>query len=400
MLALLVWLIAAAAPAAQTADQIAALASSGNLRAARRALEAASARSQDPGLQFVSVCLDLEQSRLASASSMLERLRTRAPHNLEVTLLAHLVEERTRSPSDPWTAVAARAWKAAGRPTPGENPILRDVDSVAALPRTLSQQGDSSDRFLVQFAESTDAKASPLADAAIRGLQSPAWRDTSRLVATQVLLRQGASEREAAAALETVSRLSQAHPEDGYLAASAVLRGTDETQPLTLPELLALEDALGRSEFGLPIRSLFVEFRSAYVSVLPVASAAARAFSATIAALPLETHVLLSRRASATTQPTARARAAMLLLRAGSRLQHRPSFLERAIGLGLESKAMMLEGKEDAALRVGERRKELAAFMEQSHRFWRFVLPIASLRAEHSERAATNEVELAEEMTR
>jgi hypothetical protein len=331
---------------------------------------------------------------------MLERLRAVAPRNPEVTLLAHLVEERTRSPSDRWTAVAARAWRAAGRPAPGDNPLLREVENGIALPRTLSQRGDSSHRFLVEFAESSDAKLSRLVDGAVRGLQSPAWHDTTRLVATQVLLRGGASERGAVTALETVSRLSQAHPEDGYLAASAVLLGTDENQPLAPPDLLALEDALGRSEFGLPIRSLFVEFRRAYTPALPVASAAARAFSATIAALPLETHVLLSRRASATTEPAARARATMLLSRAGSRLQKRPSFLERAIGLGLESKAMMLEGKEDAALRVKERRKELEAFMEQGQRFWRFVLPIASLRAEHSERAATNEVELAEEMTR
>jgi hypothetical protein len=70
------------------------------------------------------------------------------------------------------------------------------------------------------------------------------------------------------------------------------------------------------------------------------------------------------------------------------------------IGLDLERKANLLDGKQDAALRIKERRNQLEALMERSQQFWRFVWPIASLQVEHFEGVATNELELAEQMTR
>jgi hypothetical protein len=318
---MLISLAGVAGSAVGPADRAAALASSGDLRAARHALavEAPSSSSESPALQFVSVCLDLEESRLDSASSTLGRLRALAPRSPEVIILAHLVEERKRSPSDRWIDVAARAWRAAGRPMPGANPLLRELADGTASSRSTPRERDSSKRFLIEFAGSSDAELSRLVGDATDGLQSSSWRDAARLVATQVLLRGGSSKRGVARALDAVSRLSQAHPEDGYLAASAVLLGTDGPQPLSPSELTALEHALGRAEFGLPIRSLFVAFRDAHLPRLPAASAAARAFSAAIGALPLQTHVLLSRRAAATTEPAARTRAALVLLRAGSR---------------------------------------------------------------------------------
>ncbi len=176
-----------------------------------------------------------------------------------------------------------------------------------------------------------------------------------------------------------------------------VVAGTDPHAPLTDSELIRLEDALRRRTFGLPIRPLFVAFQAAYQRV-DRGQAASKAFSEMTAALPPDTHLLLSRRAGVTDDPALRFRAAEVLGLAGLRLQSGPSFLERMIGLSLEARAAELRSNAAQAQAVRVKRERLNKLMEDGSAFWRYAWPIASLGRDHLERNSVEEVRYAEAM--
>jgi hypothetical protein len=178
-----------------------------------------------------------------------------------------------------------------------------------------------------------------------------------------------------------------------------VLLRSDAQVPLTGPDLASLEEALKRKTFALPIRALYDAFEAAYEQVDP-GQAQSRAFFETTGALPLEIHLALSRRAAATTDPALRDRAAAVLTAAGSRLETGATFLDRMIGLSLQTKGAELRGDVSAMAAVGKRRAHLSDLMSKGSAFWQYQWPIASLWRDHFVRNITDEVGYHELMSR
>ena len=398
LLALFVLLLGAGG-ASRVADRAAVLAARGDTEEARGLLFAAKGSQDDPSALFVRACLELEEGRPDSASAIAVRLRSMKPEAPELLVLSKLIEERKRAPADRWTDAAAGAWKAAGRPPPGAKQLLNQIDVQRPIdPAALTRLRGTLDGFLVAFGES---EHSNLVDAAMEVSKARDLPAGAQLVAVHVLLDakvlDPSDDRRRSAGWDLLSRLSRTEPDDGYIALALVVAGTDPHAPLTDSELIRLEDALRRRTFGLPIRPLFVAFQAAYQRV-DRGQAASKAFSEMTAALPLDTHLLLSRRAGVTDDPALRFRAAEVLGLAGSRLQSGPSFLERMIGLSLEARAAELRSNAAQAQAVRVKRERLNKLMEDGSAFWRYAWPIASLGRDHLERNSVEEVRYAEAM--
>jgi hypothetical protein len=200
------------------------------------------------------------------------------------------------------------------------------------------------------------------------------------------------------AGLQLLNRIVHKHPENGYLAAGVPLLGSDVGAPLTQPELAILDEATKRPRFELPIRPLFESFEAAYEQVDP-GQAYPRAFSETAGAVPLGIHLTLSQRAAATSDPGLRSSAAAVLIAAGSRLEAGATFLERMIGLSLQTKGAELGGDRTAMEAVKNRREHLKSLMATGNAFWAHPLPIPSLLKDHFDRNTADEVRYYEAMT-
>jgi len=332
--ALAVLFIVTAATKTEVANRAAVLAARGDRAAARRLAEPLVASSNAAAL-LVLACIELEEGHFEAASRLAGRLASLKPDAPEVVVLIKLIEERTRTPTDRWTDVAARAWRTAGRPQPTGNPILKPIDVQRPIDQaTIARLTDTGDQFLLAFGEARTGSAG-LVDAALAQADTGEHPTGVHLVALSVLLDGKLSDdkrsRARSAAIQLLHRIVRTHPENGYLAAGIPLFGSDIRAPLTQPELAILEDATKRPRFELPMRPLFASFRAAYEQVDP-GQAHARAFSETAGAIPLEIHVTLSKRAEATSEPALRSRVAAVLTAAGSRMEAGATFLERMIG--------------------------------------------------------------------
>jgi hypothetical protein len=393
-LTLITSIILAASSGAPTAEAAAVLAARGETTEARRMLGPLMSPAPNSAALFVMVCVELEEGHIDAATEAMARLAAMEPKRPEVQVLDRIVEERRRAPRDRWTDVAARAWKAAGRPQSGEKPLIAPIEVERPLDASaIARLKESSDRFLLETAKA-DRKAD-LVDAAIAEGRADNQRVAVQLVALHVLrdpnLQELRRSQARAAALDLLTRMAKAHPEDGYLAVGEALGDLDPAAPLSEHEISRLEEAVKKAEFGLPMRPLFVAFRDALNRVDP-GQAHALAFSQAVWSLPLEFHATLSRRVSATTDPTLSRRAAAVLAAVGSRFGARPSSLERSVGVAMEEKAAKLRGDAAGATAAAEKRRALQAVMSVAGGFSSYPWAIASLMRDQFERNSVDEV--------
>ena len=382
-------------------DRAAAVAARGESAEARHLLERLVTSSNPPAL-FVLACIELEEHRFESASRLAQRLSSLRPGAPEAVVLARLIEERKRAQDDRWTDVAARAWSASGRPAGAAKPLLGEIDSQRPIAQAaLARAHRPGDRLLLEFGRDQKGPAD-LFEAALAEASAAERPVGVQLVAMHLLLDGGMPEKERlrarSAALDLLARIARVHAEDGYLSSGVVLLRSDARAPLTGSDLATLEEAVKRKTFALPIRPLYDAFEAAYEQVDP-GQAQSRAFSETSRALPLEIHVALSRRAAATADSALRDRAAAVLTVAGSRLEEGATFLERMIGLSLETKGAELRGDSSAIAAAGKRRAYLSDLMSNGRAFWLYQWPIASLWRDHFVRNTTDEVRYHELMS-
>ena len=85
---------------------------------------------------------------------------------------------------------------------------------------------------------------------------------------------------------------------------------------------------------------------------------------------------------------------------AGSRLEAGATFLERMIGLSLQTKGAEIRGDASAMATVGMKRAYLTELMSKGRAFWQYQWPIASLWRDHFVRNITDEVRYHELMSR
>jgi len=291
--------------------------------------------------------------------------------------------------------VATRAWNGAGRPGGAPEPILRRIEIQRPIEdAVIARLRGTSNGFLLAFGEAHDRGYKDIVDSALTEAEAIERPLSVQLVALRVLLDAELPESKRAqlrsAAVQLVDRIARAYPHDGYLAAGALLCRSDRDAPLTDPELLTLDQATKRLTFELPFRVLFESFRAAYELVDP-GQVPSRALSEASSALPLETHVTLSRRAMATTDSVLRRRAADVLIAAGSRLDAGPTLLDRMIGLFLQTKGAELRGDVRLIEAVNARRNQLKALMAAGTAFWAHPWPIHSLLKDHIDRTSTDE---------
>jgi len=383
-------------------DRAATLAARGETAEARQLLEHL-VPSSNPAALFVLACIELEEHRFESATRLAQRLASLKPGAPEAVVLAKLIEERKRAPDDRWTDVAARAWSASGRPTPAAKPLLGTIDSHRPIDRAaLARAQRPGDRLLLEFGRDQEG-SSDLIEAALAEANAAERPLGVHLVAMHVLLDEAVPQEKRllarGAALDLLARVARSHPEDCYLSSGVVLLRSDAQAPLTGPDLASLEEALRRKTFALPIRPLYDAFEAAYEQV-DSASAQSRAFFETTRALPLEIHLALSRRAAATADPALRDRAAAVLTVAGTRLEAGATFLDRMIGLSLQTKGAELRGDASAMAAVRMKRAYLSDLMSKGRAFWQYQWPIASLWRDHFLRNITDEVGYHEIMSR
>ena len=383
-------------------DRAATLAARGETAEARQLLEHL-VPSSNPAALFVLACIELEEHRFESATRLAQRLASLRPGAPEAVVLARLIEERKRAQDDRWTDVAARAWSASGRPTPAAKPLLGIIDSHRPIERAaLAHVQAPGDKLLLEFGRDQEGSAD-LIEAALAEANAAERPPGVHLVAMHVLLDEAPPQEKRllarGAALDLLARVARSHPEDGYLSSGVVLLRADAQAPLTGPDLASLEEALKRKMFALPIRPLYDAFEAAYEQVDP-GQAQSRAFSETTRALPLEIHLALSRRAAATADPALRDRAAAVLTVAGTRLEAGATFLDRMIGLSLQTKGAELRGDASAMAAVRMKRAYLSDLMSKGRAFWQYQWPIASLWRDHFLRNITDEVGYHEIMSR
>jgi len=383
-------------------DRAATLAARGETAEARQLLEHL-VPSSNPAALFVLACIELGEHRFESATRLAQRLASLKPGAPEAVVLAKLTEERKRAPDDRWTDVAARAWSASGRPTPAAKPLLGTIDSHRPIDRAaLARAQRPGDRLLLEFGRDQEG-SSDLIEAALAEANAAERPLGVHLVAMHVLLDEAVPQEKRllarGAALDLLARVARSHPEDCYLSSGVVLLRSDAQAPLTGPDLASLEEALKRKTFALPIRPLYDAFEAAYEQVDP-GQAQARAFFETTRALPLEIHLALSRRAAATADPALRDRAVAVLTVAGTRLEAGATFLDRMIGLSLQTKGAELRGDASAIAAIGKKRAYLSDLMSKGRAFWQYQWPIASLWRDHFLRNITDEVGYHEIMSR
>jgi hypothetical protein len=398
--ALAVTFLVSAANKSGLVDRAAALAARGETAEARHLLERL-VTSSNPAALFVLACIELEEHRFERASGLAQRLAAVRPGAPEAVVLARLIEERKRAPDDRWTDVAVRAWSASGRPA--AKPLLGTLDSHRPIDRAaLAHAQRPGDKLLLEFGRDQEGSAD-LTEAALAEANAAERPLGVHLVAMHVLMDEAVPQEKRllarGAALDLLARVARSHPEDGYLSSGVVLLRSDAQAPLTDSDLASLEEALKRRTFALPIRPLYDAFEAAYEQV-DRGQAQSRAFFETIGALPLEIHLALSRRAAATADPALHDRAAAVLTVAGSRLETGATFLDRMIGLSLQTKGAELRGDGRAMAAVGKRRTYLSDLMSKGRAFWEYQWPIATLWRDHFLRNITDEVDYHEHMSR
>jgi len=399
--ALAVMLLASGANKVGLVNRAATMAARGETAEARHLLERL-VTSSNPSALFVLACIELEEHRVESASRLAQRLASVSPGAPEAVVLARLIEERKRAPDDRWTDVAARAWSASGRPTPAAKPLLGTIDSHRPINRAAFARAQRpGNRLLLEFGNQEGS--SDLTEAALAEANATERPLGVHLVAMHVLVDEAVPQEKRllarGAAHDLLTRVARSHPEDGYLSSGVVLLRSDAQAPLTGPDLASLEEALKRKTFALPIRPLYDAFEAAYEQVDP-GQAQSRAFFETTRALPLEIHLALSRRAAATADPALRDRAVAVLTVAGTRLEAGATFLDRMIGLSLQTKGAELRGDASAIAAIGKKRAYLSDLMSKGRAFWQYQWPIASLWRDHFLRNITDEVGYHEIMSR
>ncbi len=392
--ALAVLFLVAGASKASIVDRAAALAARGETAEARHLVEPLAVPS-NPAALFVLACIALDEGQFETASRLAERLASSRSGAAEGVVLGRLIEERKHAPQDRWTDVAARAWSASGRPTRAAKQLLGTIDVQRPIDQAaIARVNAAGDRLLLEFGRA-QAGSAGLIEAAIAEANAVERPVGVQLVAMRVLLDERVPEEKLSharsAALDLLARIARSNPDDGYLASGVVLLKSDAHVPLTGPDLESIEEVLKRKTFTLPVRALFEAFKTAYEQVDP-GQARSRAFFETAGALPLDIHLALSRRAAATTDSALRHRAAALLTVAGSRLEAGSTFLDRMIGLSLQTKGAELRG-DATAIEVAKRKRAiLSDMMSKGNAFWSHQWPIASLWRDHFVRNTTDEV--------
>ena len=382
------------------ADRAAALAMRGETAHARDLLSAPDV-SRDPAELFVLVCVELDEGHIAAASRALLQLRSLKAHAPEVLVLTKVVEERRRAPYGSWTEAFVKAWKAAGRP--------RRTDGLWLAPRArppiasdaLGGVGGASG-LVIAFAEA-EGDPNPFVTQALNQANRPEAPFAVQLIALALLSNDKLSEPKRsdahAAARSLLSRLSIAYPDNGYFAASVALAVPPRNEhPLSEPELDALEDAVKKPIFELPLRPLFVTFQAAY-ELAKLGQASSSAFYEAVNALPMDGAFTLWRRAQAT-EPRLLPRTVAVMEAAGTRLGAGRSILERMVGLTLQVRAARLRGDAVGAEAVAKARVELLGAAAAMDPLMDFDWPIAAFWRDWYDRCSIDEMAVARSLSR
>lgn len=343
---------------------------------------------------YVRACVQLELGNLPAALESAKRLRALAPDSIEGPLTEALISRRKTRPRERWTDSAAHAWTVTGRPRSYVEPLLELPKVERELsPGQLASVSGTPDELLIRASWRKQVDG-PLLELAFREAARKDNEPAVLWIAAAVLLDAAPADplrgKAMAEAKRALGRLAIHDPGDGYAAAGEVLLDTPDDAPLSGGELDALEKALERKRFELPIRSLFQGVRAAFLKVDAV-QANSRAFAASSADFGAAVHLKLRKRLGATAQPDS-VRVAELLTRAGERLSAGPSLLDRNIGAGLLSVAAEAAGEGDAIEAVKARRKELARLNRDGGLFWQSGWPVMSMLDDHYERTAADEV--------
>lgn len=405
LLALVLTLISSTT-AEPTAQHAALLHMRGEAASARTELEAvlASHPSNAPAL-FVAAALETEAGNLGAAARHASRLGGLSPAPPQARVIAALIARRRAHPGERIDDALIEAWKEVGRPDLASSPLLPSLDSwaVEILPPELGaevrERMSAAERLVFAYDGPANGRAHlDLAlDAAMTAEQNPLAVNLEILSALTfydpmpVELRQDA--RRVAARVAPI--VAARDPANGYLALAGWLASGANDTPMSADDLALLQEAVAKPRFELPRREMLGELRQ-MAAGLDAKHGLMRANSAALGApVPL---MRLWKRAEATCEPAARARASVLLAATAKRLESSGTMLERMISGALADAGARLSGDERriASVRaeLERARASMNALREEQKRLgtWPFAGPWRewdpSREMEHFERFA------------
>lgn len=355
-------LLVAAALAAPAGDarRAAQLEAWGDLAEAQAEVDAALARDpRDVTARFVAACLAIERGDLAAAEARAAELSAaKVPQG---KVLRALVARRREVPGEALRDALAPAWKAAGRPDL-EKAAVEGIDDalwidapLVSLDEPLLRTLGPGERVVFGPGSLEERRGD-----AVAASKEPGRNPVAVNHEVLDLLRPRRAEPEAEIA-EAIARVGGAlagvDPENGYWDLVAWLASADGGAPLTAADLDRLEKVAARPRLVFPRAQLVGELERVAARFDPE-HAACRAH---LAGLRMGANLAaLSGRAEATRWDgpdgaALKARTAKVLLRLGRGLGESRTYLERMLGLLLESRGAALSGAPEVVADVRRR---------------------------------------------